>query len=1122
MSAFDRLISQIDAFIRKFYKNQLVKGLLLFVGVLVFSYLFVITLEYFGRFNSVVRGLLLFSFLGVNAFILGKYIIVPTLRLKSYGQRIDRYQASKIIGRFFPNISDRLLNTLQLSDQMDQNSADYELLNASVQQRSSSMSAIPFAEAIDLGENRKYLAWVLPVVLVLFVIGVFSPSLLTQGTERVVNFTSVYEVPAPFEFRLLTEENTIEEGADYMFEVELTGNSLPEKVYVRSEQGRFLLNKTAKNKFQGRLSQLQDNTVFSFEANGFNSDEYNVEVIGKTAIGKLQATLVYPSYLGKDKEVVENAGDLTLPEGTEVVWSVLTKNSEGVEFWLNDDKRTFAKDGFSLKKRILNSTNGQIILTNKESNKRDTTFFAVDVIRDDYPAIQVEEVQDSVKDGIRYFSGVVSDDYGLSGLTFVYKIKRDDGTERMEKMAVSKVFGTESPFNFAVDFRREEIQLKDEIEYYFVVNDNDGVNGSKSTKSRSFQYKLPTLEELNESREEDQEKTKEDLNKVLEKAKDFKENLDRLRKETMNSKRSDWNKQNQVNQLQEDHKSLLEDLESIQEEMNNSIEEKNQLSEMDEQLLEQQEMINDLLEELMDDELKDLLNQLEELMKEQQDKNSLEENLDKLEMSSEEMKDQLDRSLEMLKKFQVNEKIDDIEEELKELAKEQDALREETENKKDISEDDLKKQEEIDAKFEDIKEDMKELDSLNSELDRPMELGMEHNEEKSEEIDDDLEESKEQLSKDKGKKAGESQKGASEKMEEMAESLDAMQQQSNQQQQQEDIDMLRNILESLVSLSFDQEDVMGRFNRVADNDPAYRKYGRTQRKIIDGTKVVDDSLKALARRQPKIAQFIDKELNTISVNHKLILEDIDERERKNLSMHQQYVMTSYNNLALMLNEALQQMQQQMQSMMPGSGSCNKPGGMGQPKPGNGSSSGDMKEMLKQQLEQMKKGNNPGGRKPGEKPGEGMGGKNGQGGMGLGNKEVAKMAAQQGAMRRRLEEMRNQMNKDGKGTGNKLNPLIEELEEQEKDLVNKRLGDNLIDRQKRILTRLLESEKALMERGLDEKRESKEGKNENNGNQIRFDEYNKEKLKQIELLRSVDPAYKKYYKDRANEYFNRVL
>ena len=168
-----------------------------------------------------------------------------------------------------------------------------------------------------------------------------------------------------------------------------------------------------------------------------------------------------------------------------------------------------------------------------------------------------------------------------------------------------------------------------------------------------------------------------------------------------------------------------------------------------------------------------------------------------------------------------------------------------------------------------------------------------------------------------------------------------------------------------------------------------------------------------------------------------------------------------------------------------------------------------------------KGPNPGGKEPGDAPGS-KPGNSGKSGMGLGNKQMAKMAAQQGAMRRRLEQMRNELNKDGKGSGNKLNSLIKELEEQEQDLINKRLGNNLVERQKRILTRLLESEKAMMERGLDEKRESKEGNIEENGNQIRFNEYKKTKLRQLELLRAVDPSYRKYYKDRANEYFIKVL
>ena len=97
--------------------------------------------------------------------------------------------------------------------------------------------------------------------------------------------------------------------------------------------------------------------------------------------------------------------------------------------------------------------------------------------------------------------------------------------------------------------------------------------------------------------------------------------------------------------------------------------------------------------------------------------------------------------------------------------------------------------------------------------------------------------------------------------------------------------------------------------------------------------------------------------------------------------------------------------------------------------------------------------------------------------------------------------------------------MKELEKQQKEIINKNLSNQLIERQNRILTRLLESEKAVRERGYDEKRESKEGNTQNNSNQIRLDEYTNEKKKQIELLRSADPSYNKYYKDKANQYFN---
>lgn len=1114
MSAFDRLLGQIDSFIRKYYKNKMLKGIILFVGVFLASFLLVTILEFLGRFNSYVRGFLFFSFIGVNIYIFVRYFLISLLKLNSFGKRIDRKQAAGIIGTLFPQISDRLINTLQLNE--SGNDGNFELIRASVVQRSNKLGVFNFGEGISYSENKKYAKWLIPLFIVLLGIAVFVPSILTQGTERVVNFKEEFTPMAPFSFIVSESNIVVEEGQDVEIEVQLVGNSIPDKIYLNSDQGKFLMNWKTKSSAVFTLPKVVQKTNYHFDANEYSSQNYVVNVLPKSAIGKLTATLVYPSYLGRANEQVQNAGDLNLPEGTNIEWSFLTKNTKRVFVSDGVKTETFTTDGFTYKRVIRNDLGLLVRLQNKQSNKIDSSRMAISVIRDANPSISVREVKDSVSDGLRFFSGNISDDYGLSALSFVYKIVSKDGKTREERMAVLSPKGTTLPFDFAVDFRREQLKIEDRIEYYFVVSDNDGVNGSKSTRSQIFTYQLPTLEELNEDRDKDQEKTQEELAKLLTKAQDFQKDVNRLKKDVMNSKSMDWKAKNQLDKLKMDQMEIQKSMQDLQQNMEKSMEEKNQLSEMDKALLEKQAEIDKLLKELMDPEMMELLKKLEELMQ-KQNKDQLQEQLEKLENSAEEKNKQLDRSLEMLKKLQVNEKIDDIEKELEALAKEQEELEKDIANDKLSKEEGIKKQEELNKKFEDIKKDMEEMKKMNEELQRPMDI--DDQKELQEKISDEMKESSDDLQKGKKGKASDKQKQSAEDMKKMAEELNKSQEEANAEQEGEDMEMLRRILKNLMTLSFEQEDLMNSFAKLSDSDPKYKSLGRKQRSIIDDTKQVKDSLEALAKRQPKIASFVDKELRDIATNHKAGLEDIDEHRKRELGQHQQFVMTGYNNLALMLNESLQDMQAQAQAQKPGSGSCDKPGGSGKPKPGQGQlGNSDMKQALKKQLEQMQKGSNPGGTKPGDKPGTG---KEGEGSMpgGMSNQQLAKMAAEQSAIRRKLQEMRDQLNKEGKGEGNKLNPLINELEKQEQDLLNKNFSPEMINRQKDILTRLLESEKAQQERGFEEKRESQQGKDKVLGNQIRFEEYNREKLKQIELLRSVDPVFRKYYKDKANAYFN---
>ena len=224
-------------------------------------------------------------------------------------------------------------------------------------------------------------------------------------------------------------------------------------------------------------------------------------------------------------------------------------------------------------------------------------------------------------------------------------------------------------------------------------------------------------------------------------------------------------------------------------------------------------------------------------------------------------------------------------------------------------------------------------------------------------------------------------------------------------------------------------------------------------------------------------------------------------------------MTSLNNLALLLDEALQQMQEQQANKMPGSGSCNKPGGSGSGQ-GKKPSLGKMKqqqEALQKQLEEMRKAMES------KQKGQNQGEQNEGGRVPGMSKQLAQLAAQQAAIRKEMQRMAQELNKDGSGSGNGLNKLAEQMEQIEKDIVNRRIDQETMKRQRDIMTRLLEAEKAERERELDIQRTSNEGRERPPADPARYFEYQERKAREAELLRTVPAGLKPYYRDRVNDY-----
>lgn len=1113
MSQYNRLIIQVDAFIRKYYKNLMVKGCLIFLIILLFSFLTVVTLEYIGRFSSIVRAFLLFAFLGVNLFVLYKYFLTPILNLFSFGKRINRKQAATIIGQFFPDVNDKLLNTLELSDMKDatqEEDFNLELLEASITANSEKLSVFSFASAIELKENVRYLKYLIPIFLLSIVLAIWIPDFFSSSSQRIIQYNKVFVAPAPFEFEILNKNLEIEEGESLEVRVKLIpkeGESLPDKVYFTGSEGRFLMTKSAADTWLLALEKVKSPIDFKFESQGWFSDMFELKIVGRASLARLTATLSFPYYLGRSDEVIENVGDLIVPEGTEVSWSGISKNVSSLNIQTEDTLIQFTPGGFKWSNVFLNDTKVAFVLNHAALDKSDALNYNVSVIKDKYPEISVDQFTDTLNPSKFVLEGKARDDHGIKQVVFVYEITKKDGNSIRKQESVPGVFGKSANISINFDVNRLNLDLEDKLTYYFEAFDNDGVNGSKSTRSSLFTYVAPSKSDLTKQREELKENKKESIKETISQSEEFKNSLDKLKLDLLNTPNPSWKELQQLQELQKQKDLLKNKLDNLQQDLMQNKDNQQRFDLMDEELLAQQELIEELLEQLMDDELSDLLDQLQEMLEDNQMK-GFQELFEDMEMKADDQKRQLDRTLEMLKRMDVDERIDNLENALEELAEEQMSLKNEIEQGDISNSEAIEKQDRINDEFEQLKDQLNELLEKNDDLARPLELdGLE---EMSENIQEKLDGASDDLDKGKEKNAGSNQQEAGEKMEEMASAMSAQKQKSKKKQNKEDIAALRALLENLLKLSFDQESVLLSVKNTSTYNPEFVTYGRRQSSLIESFRPVEDSLRAIADRIPEVSSFINKELTDLNKNISGIADDIDERRKRDLLVRQQFLMTGLNNLALFLNESLENQQQDMQGMDGGSGSCDNPGGKGSGE--DGDELQDLKEMLKKQLEEMQKGQQEGGNKPGDKPGKPIP-------IPLGAQHAAQMAAQQQAMRKQLERMKQELNKDGKGKGNELNDLLKELEKQNDRLVNKKWDTELIERQKEIMTRLLESEKALEERGWDEERESISGKDEMNRNQIEFFEYKELKEKQIELLKSLDPMYRKYYRDRVNDYFN---
>lgn len=1088
---------KIRQFVVRYHLNQMLRGAILSLAGLLAVWLGIILAENFGYFSSLIRKVLFFAYILFAAVILYKNVLLSLLKIYGVSKPLSDLQAARYIGKYLPGISDKLTNLLQLSENQTDN-VDNQFIQKAIEQKSNELSPFDFKTVIKFNVNRKYLKYLVPPALVFLVLLLSAPTIITEPSRRLTSFNTEYEKPQPFYVDILNDDLKFVEGEDVILDIKTRGEQIPDKLYFQSGKERVKLRNIANGRFEHQIQNIRKEKKFIITDGIVESETYAISVLKKPEILGYEIELDYPKYLGKENKTTENQGDLIVPYGTSIKWYFKALNADHINVSIEDEViNVNSSNQWTMERTAKTGFQYHLTGVNEHVVNRDTLSFSVAVIPDQYPEIDMSLVDDTSSAERAFFNGVILDDYGFSKMNFSWK-KKDENQYRKIPISIEQDANRQA---FYFSFRKDTV-LKpgDVVEYYFEVWDNDGVRGPKSTRSATMTIEEPSKEEIEEKIEKESRNFKNSARETSKQIQQMNKEFEDLRKRLINKDQLDWEDKESIRKILDKSEELKEKIEELEENLENQSREEQKLKEKQEDILEKEQKLKELMDKLLDE---DLLKKIEELRKmlEKDDKNELQKNLQEMNMDNLDLEKELERSLELFKRLEVEKDMQDAIEDLRELEKEQEKAMDEGKDKG------LEKQEEINRDFENVREKLKDAREKDAELEDPMNI--EDTKEQEEEIEENLQKAGEQLKEGKGRKGKQQQQEAKQKMKKLADDLESMMAEMMQQSSGEDLRMIRELLENTVKTSVNQEKLMEEFKNTSKDDPQFVELIQQQKNLREDLAKIQDSLYALSKRQIMIQSFINKEMSDIDRNMAKAMESMlalntigytRSRDKDEAMKRQQYVMKSLNNIALMLAESMDQMKEQMRKQGKKQGSCKnpKPGEKG--KPSLQQMQQQLNESLKQMQKEMKQGK-----------------KSGSDGKSM-NEKLARSAAKQREIRKKLEELRKEMQSKGNPANKSIGETLREMEQTEEELVNKMLNENMLKRQQEILTRLLEHENARREQEYEKKRESEEAKDDQKSNPDEFLEYKRLKEKDTELLRMVPPELAPFYRSKLNEYY----
>lgn len=1105
-SQADTIYVKFEEKLTKVYKKEILFNLFKWlvsssVSFIALAFILII-LESIFHFRSGVRTFFYFGFI-LSAVTTYTYILINYI-LKRTGviKPLDVVNYSGKVGNKFSHIKDSLKNSLSL----------YKILKNKQNVNSKFSNELILANLVKAEENTKstnltnYISFIkLKKIIVTFVISVFAfalsllifQSTLFASFNKIINYKYNFinnEYGIAFE---ITPGNVdTYAGSNVSVNIKVTSN----KEDLKIDEIDFYTNEVTKdgavissdsktlktlngNYFSTTINAINNDQVYYAEYKGIKSDEYKLSIAEYPIIKSFFVTVYPPEYTSlPQKKQNENEGEIYCIEGSKIfieLNSSRTLSSAQIKF--NENLINLSVDGDKASGSFVANANGtyKIILKDKDGRvNRNSAVYNIKILNTNPPQITIVEPSDENYElkGEKQIllRARISSDFGFSRLTLGFRKSNSNSTAssqfRIVDVPLVNVNATSVEVPYLWNISEIKLRSSDVVEYYMEVTDKSGK--SAKTNIRTLRYK--SYSEMLKESEKYSKDIQANLKAIYENIKDLQNEFSEYRKDNKNTEElglNDPKKREQLNNQMNDLQNKMNDVQNKIDQGMNEMQQKNMLSQ---KTLEQYMKLQEMFNKLNTPQFREMLKKLQDALK-KNNPDLFRQELKNNNFDEEAFKKQIEKIMELMKKIENLQKFGELTQKLDDITKKQEELKKETEKTDKNQSDKMNtlayKQSGLKDELQNFKEDLKKLvDELSKSKDEmsPEDLKKLQDKLSKKKTDSKMRKSSSELLKGDKNSSEDTQDDIMNDLNEMNDDMqDALQNaMDTQEMMKKMMNQMKEIQKNLEQLSKDQQDLKEETDDIEKNDgKEFNDKKNKQRDLQQRlTKDIND-LMDLTKSGMQITPELGKELGNAYNKMDKASNDLGQNDKPNATSNQSKAKESLDKSADMLGKMIQQMEQQ--------------GKNGNQKGNSGRMSMLMSQLAK--LIGMQEGVNGQMQKLGENGKNGKDGKDGKSELSPDAKgEMDRLRIQQEQIAKSLEQLNEEFQKEKERTGEKLlgnlNEVVKEMKEAIKDMSDYNVDDKTVERQNRILSRMLDAQLSQREKDFEQKRESRPGEN----------------------------------------------